>query len=77
MTIAYPWEGPRTYVRLRITRGSASGSNLAGNELHIFAGYTRSGDPVSLCAIGFDDYITRSRPGDERICENCLTHAEA
>jgi hypothetical protein len=72
MNLAYPWEGPRTYIRLRVTRGSAAGSSLAGVTAHILAGLDHRGRDRALCGALFESGTTRTaKPDVSRVCGPC------
>lgn len=72
--IVYRWEGPRTFVRPRVTRGSAAGSSLAGSygDNHVMAGYDGEGNPVGLCGVRVSAFPRMSEKlRDEHLCPRC------
>lgn len=70
--VAVPWEGPSTFVRPTVTRGSASGSALADNPAHRMSGYNAKMEPLTACGLTLkDDYRMFTRLGDERRCPDC------
>lgn len=74
MSVTYPWAGPRTYLRPRVTRGSAAGSSLAGPyaDNHVMAGYDNSGNPVGICGVTIRTFPRLTEKlGDERLCPRC------
>jgi hypothetical protein len=75
--VEWEWDGPMTYVRPAVTRGSAAGAHHS--EVHILIGMNRRGD-VAACGLSFPGNTVRSRTpkvGNPRItlpiCEKCLT----
>ena len=76
-TLAHPWEGVTMFLRTKTTRGSASGSALAGEAMHRMAGYNYAMQPVAMCGLVFStvDYILR-RKADIKICKECETQQD-
>ena len=71
LALEYPWEGPRTYVRLRPTRGSAAGGGIAGMTAHILAGIDGNARDRGLCGALFEGAVTRTTKPDVRVCAKC------
>lgn len=73
-SVIWKWQGPLTYVRPRVTRGSAAGSSLADAyaDNHVMAGYDGAGNPVGICGIAIDAFPKMSEKlGDEHLCPRC------
>jgi len=60
MNLEYRWEGPTTYVRPAVTRGSAAGGAYAGVDLHRLAGLDARGRDVAGCGLRFPGSTVRS-----------------
>lgn len=74
VTTAYPWEGPTTYIRPAVTRGSAAGAHYS--EVHVLAGMDREGDRAR-CGMLFRGTTVRTRQPKAgrdtlRVCIRCL-----
>jgi hypothetical protein len=71
--IAYEWEGPRTFVRQAVVRGSAAGASYAGVPLHLMAGRNNRGQAIALCGMLFPqrEVLTRKQ-GDLAVCPKCI-----
>jgi hypothetical protein len=58
--LAYPWEGPLTYVRQQTVRGSAAGSN--DERRHRMVGYNDRAQAFAGCGVTFRNEVLSRKP---------------